>query len=278
MAALEAALRETAGNWEQDGRAHGERHEIIGAVDATFWPRMRLVCIDLASGYLVFEEVAEDRTDDPWDTLVEARLETLGPDVLYGVSDRAKALIKLAETGRGCLSIPDLLHLTHALVKSYALAMLGRLRHARQALCHAQECLCRYQVSDPNGVEAQQAQAVVEASAAQGEPWETAERPYRQHLENVSLIVHPWRLLDSTRQTSADVEQQLDAEIAALEVCVATQGLPVNKKVVKQVRTQLAGGSALVDLWWQGVWRDVQQMVLTPLWKQWMTEVFLPLR
>ena len=93
-----------------------------------------LVFMDLVSGYLLFEEVAEDRTYDTWYALVEARLETLGVGVLYLVSDRAKALIKLAETGLECLSIPDLFHLIHDLVKSYSLAICGRLRQARQAL------------------------------------------------------------------------------------------------------------------------------------------------
>ena len=46
--------------------------------------------------------------------------------------------------------------------------------------------------------------------------WETAERTYRQHLEKVSLIVHPWRLFDSTPQTSQEVERRLHAEIDAL--------------------------------------------------------------
>jgi len=32
----------------------------------------------------------------------------------------------------------------------------------------------------------------------------------------VSLLVHPWRLFDSTRQTSQEVERQLHAEIDAL--------------------------------------------------------------
>jgi IclR helix-turn-helix domain len=36
MQALEAALVETAGGWEQDGSADGEVREIIGAVDETF--------------------------------------------------------------------------------------------------------------------------------------------------------------------------------------------------------------------------------------------------
>jgi uncharacterized protein DUF6399/IclR-like helix-turn-helix domain-containing protein len=277
MAVLEAALLETAGVWERDGLTDGKMHEIIGAVDETFLQRMMLVFIDLVSGYLLFEEMAEDRTYDTWYALVETRLETLGIDVWYLVSDRARALIKLAETGLGCLSIPDLFHLTHELVKSYSLAILGRLRHARQALSQAQERLRRCQVSDPSGAEAQQAQAVVEASAAQVQHWETVDRAYRQHLENVSLIVHPWRLLDSTRQTSHEVEHQLHAEITALEVLVETHGLPVNKKAVAKVRKQLAGVSALVDVWWQGVWRDVQHMALTPLWRQWLEELLLPL-
>src|SRR6266446_8741853 len=68
--------------------------------------RMMLVCMDLVSGYLLFEEVAEDRSYDPWYALVQGRLAVLGGAVLYLVSDRAKALIKLAETGLECLSMP----------------------------------------------------------------------------------------------------------------------------------------------------------------------------
>ena len=89
--------------------------------------------------------------------------------------------------------------------------------------------------------------------------------------------MHPWRLVDSTRQTSHEVEHQLQAEIAALEVFVETHGLPVKKTAVDKVRKQLAGVSALVDFWWQGVWHDVQHMALTPMWRRWMEEVLLPL-
>ena len=54
-------------------------------------------------------------------------------------------------------------------------------------------------------------------------------------------------------------------------------GLPVKKKAVDKVRKQLAGVCALVDLWWQGVWRDVQPIALTPRWRRWVEEVWLPL-
>ena len=137
MHTLEHVILETAAAWEQEGIAHGEIRPIIGAVDETFLQRMMLVFMDLASGYLLMEEVAVDRTYDTWDGLVKARLKTLGVGVSYLVSDRAKALIKLAETGLDCLSIPDLFHLSHELAKGYSLAIFGRLRQAQQALTQA---------------------------------------------------------------------------------------------------------------------------------------------
>jgi hypothetical protein len=66
MQALEAALLETAAAWEQDGLAAGEVREIVGAVDETFLERMILVFMDLATGYLLLEEVADDRTYTTW--------------------------------------------------------------------------------------------------------------------------------------------------------------------------------------------------------------------
>ena len=278
MDGLAQATLETAQAWEREGSAAGETRPIIGAVDETFLERMMLVFMDLISGYLLCEEVAPDRTYDTWHALVTARLEALGVGVFYLVSDRAKALIKLAETGLDCLSIPDVFHLIHDLVQSYSLSLWSRLRQARQALSHAQERLATCQAADPSGAEVLQAQALVEASEAAVQRWEGVYSAYRHHLENLSLMVHPWRLLDSTRQTSEDVECQLRAEIVAIETLVETQALPVKKKALDKVRRQLAGLSAVVDLWWQEVWQDLQpQVALTPLWKRWVDELLLPL-
>ncbi len=217
MQALEHAIRETVQAWEHEGIAQGEVGPIIGAVDETFLERMMLVFMDLVSGYLLVEEVAEDRTYTTWYSLVETRLKTLGTGVLYLVSDRAKALIKLAETGLECLSIPDLFHLIHDLVKSYSLSIHSRLRQARRALSHAQEQRKKCQASDPSGAASSQAQVLVEAHEAEVQRWESVHSVYRNHLLTLSLIMHPWRLFDSTPQTSEEVERQLHAEIVAIE-------------------------------------------------------------
>ena len=100
-----------------------------------------LVFMDLATGYLLMEEVATDRSFGTWYDRANDRLTTLGTEVLYVVSDRAKALVKLVRTGLGCLSIPDLFHLSHDLAKGYSLAIYGRLRQAKRDLEHAKQRL-----------------------------------------------------------------------------------------------------------------------------------------
>ena len=277
MEELERVILATAEAWEGEGIAGGETRPIIGAVDETFLERMMVVFMDLVSGYLVVEEVADDRTYETWYTLVEARLETLSVRVLYLVSDRAKALVKLAETGLDCLSIPDLFHLIHDLVKSYALAIGRRLQQARRDLDQAQKHLCQCLVSPSSDPTLHQAQARVEACVAEVTRWESVRLAYRRHLERVSLIVHPWRLVDSTRQSSQEVERQLQAEINALAALVETHGLPVKPTTLDKVRKQLAGVSTLLDFWWQGVEQDLEQVILTPRWRNWIEEVLLPL-
>jgi hypothetical protein len=277
MHTLERIILDTAATWEQEGIAHGEIRPIIGAVDETFLQRMMLVFMDLASGYLLMEKVAVDRSYDTWYAFANARLKTFGTGVLYLVSDRAKALVKLAQTGLGCLSIPDLFHLSHDLAKAYSLCIFGRLRQAQQGLVQARQRLETLLASEPESVQLQQAQASVAACEASVKRWQDVRSAWRQNLSNLSRIMHPWRLVDSTRQSSQEVERQLQAELQALETLLKTNGLPVKPGTLDKVGRQLAGVSALIDFWWQSVWDDLEQMAMPPRWTQWVEELLLPL-
>ena len=277
MQALEAALLEMAAAWEQEGCASGEVREVIGAVDETFLERMVLVCMDLATGYLLLEEVADDRTYTTWKALVEERLKGLGTGVLYVVSDRAKALIQLAEQGLECLSMPDFFHVAHEIVKSYSLAIGQRWRHAQQELTKAKEALTRHQGA-PQAAEATRAvRAFVAVRQAEVTRWEEAHHRYRGHLERLSLTLHPFRLADSTPQTSAQVESQLTATVEAIEALAQCHQLPARHAAMAKVRKQLPALAALVDFWWQGVQQDLESFLLSPRWQQWVHEYLLPM-
>jgi hypothetical protein len=239
MQTLERLILETAAAWEKDGSAHGEIRPVIGAVDETFLQRMMLVFMDLATGYVLMEEVATDRSFDTWYDRANNRLTTFGTEVLYMVSDRAKALIKLAHTGLGCPSIPDVFHLGHDLAKGYALCIFGRLRQAKRDLDHAKqrlETVQKHAQGDQTQVE--QAQARVVACTTSVTHWQGVSSVWRQHLSKVSRILHPWRLVDSIRQTSQEVEEQLRAELEAIETLLETNGLPRKQDTLDKVRKQ----------------------------------------
>jgi hypothetical protein len=275
---LERLLLETAAAWEKEGIAHGEIRPVIGAVDETFLQRMMLVFIDLATGYVLMEEVAADRSYDTWFDCANERLTTFGTEVLYMVSDRAKALIKLAHTGLRCPSIPDVFHLSHDLAKGYSLAIFGRLRHAKRELEQAKQGREKLQKNiQTDSAQVAQAQSRIAACATSVHHWQEVGRAWRQHLANVSRILHPWRLADSIRQTSREVEEQLRAELKAIESLLETNGLPRKTDTLDKVRKQLASISALVDLWWQTVRQDLTQLAMTPRWTQWAEDVLLPL-
>jgi hypothetical protein len=246
-------------------------------VDETFLQRMMLVFMDLASGYLLMEAVAVDRSYQTRYSGVNERLKTFGIGVLSLVSDRAKALSKLAQTGLGCLSIPDLFHLSHDLAKGYALGIFGRLRQAMQALAQAKQRLESLHNSQADRAQVEQAQALVADCELSVNHWQGVHSAWKQHLCNLSRILHPWRLVDSPQQTSLAVEHPLQAELQALETLLETNGLPVKKTILDKVRKQLAGVSALVDFWWQTVRQDLEQMAMTPRGTQWADELLLPL-
>jgi hypothetical protein len=78
-------------------------------------------------------------------------------------------------------------------------------------------------------------------------------------------------------ETSKEVEEQLRAELLAIETLLETNGLPMKKDTLDKVRKQLAGIAALVDFWWQTVRQDLTQLAMTPRWTQWAEEWLLPL-
>ena len=206
MRLLERHILDTTAAWEKEGIAHGEIRPVIGAVDETFLQRMMLVFMDLATGYLLMEETASDRSFETWFKRANARLQTFGVEVSHLVSDRAKALIKLAQKGFGCLSIPDLFHVSHDLAKGYSLSIFSRLRQAKRELEQAQqrlETLQKKRQVDP--VQLAEGEARVASCAASLHHWQEASGAWRRHLSNLSRVVHPWRLSDSVRQSAKDV-------------------------------------------------------------------------
>jgi hypothetical protein len=232
--------------------------------------------LDLPTGYLVLETVADDRTYTTWKALVDERLQALRAEVRYLVSDRAKAFIQLAEQGFACLSLPDFFHCMPDLVKSYSLAIAQRVRHAHQELQKAEAMLSRHvgpagQCQEPSAM-----QHHVAVRRADVQQWEEVHSAYRRHLETLSLTVHPFHIHDATPQTSAQVYSRLQSAVDAIATLAQRQQLPARPNALKKVQHQLPALAALVDCWWEGVEHDLEHATISAPWRHWAKEYLLP--
>lgn len=121
--------------------------EICAGADETFFEQPVLVLLDLPSGYIFVESAASDRSYETWNERVQQAIGSVG-FVKYLVSDRAKALVKLALEGLGCHSIPDLFHALRDLGKQIGLHLGRQLAQLDKQIAQADAKLIQLQAED----------------------------------------------------------------------------------------------------------------------------------
>lgn len=253
----------------------GGRKEIVGGVDETFFAQMVLVMLDLPSGYLILEEFSQQRTFKSWQEKVEQALQSLSGQVQirYLVSDRAKALIKLAVAHCGCRSIADLFHPLYEIGKGFSFAIQNPLNQAQKNLEKANEALgILAPQSEQWRLQNQQQQLL----AQRVEKWQKVQEQYQGLRQQFSLSVHPFAVVDNAPQSSTAVEKQLKKTVVALAELAKTNHLSQADKHLKPVKNQLPDLACLMDVWWDWVEHSVVDLSPDVLKQLWLKEILLP--
>ena len=277
-AKLEKELLAIGQRWEALGIENAEDLEIIGSPDETFFEEMILVLMDLKSGYILLEEAAEQRSFESWKERIEKRLKGWSLRVVYLVSDRAKALIKLGPQWLGCRSIPDLFHATHELAKGYSLSIQWRLKQATQRFEKATQALSQLQAKGPDRREVEWRWQVKEVQEAkqQVEHWATASAIYREEMRQFSLVVHPFHLLESRPQSFSEVYHQLNGVLERMEKMDLEYQLH-REEYLKRVKNQISDIAELPRVWWIWVEASLESYCLDTITQSWLKETLLPL-
>jgi hypothetical protein len=174
------------------------------AMDETFFGSLLiLVLMDLSSGYLLLESLADDRSFDTWLTQANPRLEALGIDVGHAISDRAKALIKLAVNGFDCASGADVFHEQYGLSRWLGSA-LGRSKTQVEKRCAAtQKAVDKANETNKAELEARPTDTVTECAQT-----EIALPDYRTNLAGIREDLHPFSLDTSLCNTAVTVTEK----------------------------------------------------------------------
>ena len=148
------------------------------------------------------------------------------------ISDRAKALLKLAFDGLGCEHGCDIFHAQRD-ISAWLGLTFGRVVDKAQK--HLNQCQADLGKAQAKGVE-KTVEEVLQKEVAQATSQHQVAtqdlEEYRGALRSVSEIIHPFKMTDNGVQDSAEAQRRLAEQVDNLEALARNSGIADKKGVV----------------------------------------------
>ena len=236
--------------------------EVCAAADETFFDQVILVMLDLPSGYIFVEEMTENCQYETWQQKVERALKPLGLKVKYLVSDRAKAIVKLALNDLGTNSIADLFHVLYDLNRSIAWEL---------------NCLSSRLQKQIKRAKLNQAQPeIIEQLELNWQILQQSRLTYDTCCHRISTCLHPFDINQNRPQTTEIVSMGLQETLETLSSVRNTHKLQDPRNGLRKLKNQISSLSAIVDIWWSIVDQCLTKNELKPNVIDWVKEYLLP--
>lgn len=259
-----------------ESSAPEETRKAVLAADETFFGQILiLVLMDLSSGYLVLESIQNDRTFDTWFTQSEPRLKALGIEVNHAVSDRAKALIKLAIDGFECKSGADLFHEQYGLSR-WLSGVFGRRKAKAEQQYEKAENDLKTKPSDMSDTKIVTLEEQLEDAKKAREHVERSQQEYRDQLQGIADEVHPFSLDETIRTTDVGVASGLEKRVQAIETLAKREDIPDTRSALPKFRAQIAALSCHIGVWWLWVESALLELSVDIPTQQWLIGRLLP--
>jgi hypothetical protein len=262
---------------------------ITAAADETFFGDiLMLVMMDLSSGYLLLEDIADDRTFDTWLEKAKPRLEATNIEIDHLITDRAKALIKLATSGVKCESGSDLFHPLQSLSRGLGKSLKKRYSSVSTALkkswkdkdiLELQEELSEITeipLEKEKETELDAKISEIKNLNEEKERLKEDSKRYDETIKNISRDVHAFNIETHQQQCSQDVENKLEAHAKTLETIEDTHFPDKKKKTVSSFRKQNKALASCVDVWWYFVLSQLLEFNLSSEEEDWLLHSLLP--
>lgn len=246
--------------------------EICAGADETFFEQMVLVLLDLSSGYIFVEAQAQDRSYQTWQTMVQQALGAT-VEVKYLVSDRAKALVKLALEGLGCRSIPDLFHALRDLGKHFGAHIGRQMSHLEKQLSQASAKLIQLQAQNPTTPVDQEKLVQLQA---QYDGLQATLSAYHAAMQQLSLCVHPFAVDGSGFQSATAVITSLQQQLQVLSTLANANGVSNWQTAAAKFTPQIPALAAVINTWWVWVCHNLSAQHLSQQTTNWLLTRLLP--
>ena len=240
--------------------------------DEVFFGLPVLVLAELASGYLLTEVECENRTYDTWKEKIQPWWEQAGWQCHFMVSDRAKALIKLAVDGLGCVSVPDLFHALRALAQPIGSAIGRQSAHlAKQGQSLREKIATTTHPAKREELE----QSLTVLAAAQTALVQDQEL-YHEAIEALSLAIHPFHLTTQQWQLFTQLSEQLTVPLEQLRQLGQTYGGAKASRAIVCFEKQIPEITQGIHAWWRWTTQALSQETDSVDIQNWLLTVLLP--
>jgi len=175
------------------------------------------------------------------------------------VSDRAKALINLAQEKFKVVSVADLFHLKQCINHLLALALSSKLESSREAFERVKD----------------KPEVLIESSESMYSQMQFYTDLYVESVQNISHQVHPYcegNQINTSERAKSGIESQMEAIHQIVENCEITDKYKLFEKAANQIESAVS----VINLWHELVNNHIQKMNIDSHTRAWLQNELLP--
>ena len=237
--------------------------------DETFFENsMVLVCMDLASGFIFNETISEKRDHKSWEQTTTPWLSKFKVHRCF-LSDKAKALLKLAKTTLKVTRIPDLFHMMNDVCKVMKFSF-HRIRISKEKL------LAEAMVKLNKGIDCAVNSALIADLTLSLKLLSHQQIVYQKNLRQLSTTLHPFEVLSNKTQTSSTVEEKMQASLSRIKAIQEKLEISDSSKRLKRVESEIPDAAKQIDMWWNWTNNSLESADIPAELKAWLLTCFLP--
>ena len=234
--------------------------EVCLAADETFFDQVILVMLDLPSGYILVEEIAENCQYSTWQQQLKSNLKGLNLKIKYLVSDRAKAIVKFALKDLGTNSIADLFHILYNLNRSIGFEINCLITRYNKQIESAEKDRTKW--------------GTVAQLKNQQEIIEQSRLIFENCCYQITTCLHPIDINHNSILSTEIVSVELNKILNKLQIIRTNHKLRDTFNGIKNLKNQIESLSAVIDIWWS--WVDQCLAQFEPNIIQWVKEFLIP--
>jgi len=182
------------------------------------------------------------------------------------LSDKAKALLKLAEKTFQVSRIPDLFHMMNDL-SSVMKFSFNRIQKSIEG--EAKKLAGK--AKQTKEIKGKLANLKDKLSSLLFD-----QRTYQKHLRKLSLTLHPFTILSSEKQNSKSAESEMQSSLSTIKKIKNMHDIPDPRNKMKRVAKEIPAAAQQIDQWWIWVETSLDGLDCNQEFKDWMMFYLLP--